>query len=114
MANDLNIDVASRLSVACAYGLLGSAIFAVLWLPLIAVAAAFAVGFVILNAHVYAFLGRKRGPWFMLRAIPWHWLYYLYSGAAFAVATLEYPFSRPRAGAASMTTDAGLSSVEAR
>ena len=114
MANDLNIDVASRLSVACAYGLIGSVIFAVLWPPLIAVAVAFAVGLVILNAHVYAFLGRKRGPWFVLRAIPWHWLYYLYSGAAFAVATLEHPFSRSRADAASMTTDAGLSSVEAR
>ena len=112
MANDLNIDVASRLSVACAYGLVGSLALAVLWRPLIAVAAAFVLGLIVLNAHVYAFFRRKRGAWFALRAIPWHWLYYLYSGAAFVVATLEHVFSR-RASSA-LTPDAGLPRMEAR
>jgi GT2 family glycosyltransferase len=114
MANDLNIDVASRLSVACAFGLVGSSVLALLWPPLVFAAALFMLGLIALNGHVYAFLGRKRGVWFAVRAIPWHWLYYLYSGAAFGVATLEHLFSRPRAGAASLTTDAGLSRMEAR
>ena len=114
MVNDLNIDVASRLSVASAFGLVGSSILAIVEPRLLAMTVLCAVGLLALNTHVYVFLSRKRGLWFALRAIPWHWLYYLYSGAAFAVATLEHPFSRPHAGAASMTTDAGLSSVEAR
>jgi GT2 family glycosyltransferase len=113
MANDLNIDVASRLSVACAFGLVGSLVTAVLWPPTLALAALCALGLVVLNAHVYGFLARKRGLWFALRAVPWHWLYYLYSGAAFAVATLEHLVSRPRAGG-TVTLRDGLSRMEAR
>jgi GT2 family glycosyltransferase len=113
MANDLNIDVASRLSVACAFGLIGSSMFAVLWTPMLALAALCALGLVVLNAHVYGFLARKRGLWFALRAVPWHWLYYLYSGAAFIVATLEHIFSGPRASNTATMHD-GLSRMEAR
>jgi GT2 family glycosyltransferase len=113
MANDLNIDVASRLSVACALGLVGSSVFASLWPPMVFAAALFMVGLIALNGHVYAFLSRKRGVWFAVRAIPWHWLYYLYSGAAFAMATLEHVLCRPRSSA-TVTPDTGLSSMEAR
>jgi hypothetical protein len=36
------------------------------------------------NRRLYAFLLRERGPWFLLRVLPLHWLYFLYSGLAFA------------------------------
>jgi glycosyltransferase involved in cell wall biosynthesis len=40
---------------------------------------------VIVNRDVYAFFTRKRGWWFAARAIPMHWFYYFYSGAAFVI-----------------------------
>lgn len=41
-----------------------------------------------LNASLYRFFWRKRGMWFAIRAIPWHWVYYAYSGLAFGVGTV--------------------------
>ena len=41
-----------------------------------------------LNAPLYRFFQRKRGWWFALRVIPWHWLYYTYSGLGFVWGTL--------------------------
>ncbi len=42
-----------------------------------------------LNAPLYRFFQRKRGWWFALRVIPWHWLYYAYSGLGFVWGTLD-------------------------
>jgi hypothetical protein len=39
----------------------------------------------IFNAPVYRFFLQKRGLWFMIRTLPWHWFYYFYSGLAFAI-----------------------------
>ncbi|MGB7159509.1 MAG: glycosyltransferase [Tepidisphaeraceae bacterium] len=111
MANDLNIDVASRLSVMCVFGLIGSLFFAILWPPVLVVAGLCLVGLLVLNAHLYVFLARKRGLFFALRAMPWHWLYYLYSGAAFGVATIEHLFRRAPGGS---PVSSELSHAEAR
>ena len=51
--------------------------------PLLAIAWA-------LNAHFYRFLARRRGVLFALRAVPWHWFYFLYSSVAFAFGTAHY------------------------
>lgn len=40
---------------------------------------------IILNADLYLFFLRKRGVWFSLLAIPMHLLFYIYSGATFAI-----------------------------
>lgn len=88
--NDLNINVSSRICVVLVYLLLVSMLaawrFPILW---------FVVGFLAmalfgLNASLYHFFWQKRGLLFMLAAIPWHWLYYLYSGLAFAVAFVRH------------------------
>jgi hypothetical protein len=34
---------------------------------------------------LYRFFAKKRGAWFALRCIPWHWAYYFSGGLAFAV-----------------------------
>lgn len=39
----------------------------------------------ILNRKLYHFYVRKRGVWFMIRVIPCHILYYIYSGVTFAL-----------------------------
>ena len=53
---------------------------------------------VLLNRHVYAFFLQKRGFWFAVGVLPWHWLYYLYSSATFAICAVanytRLPFSR--------------------
>jgi GT2 family glycosyltransferase len=100
---DLNLQTSHRISVALAVllalSLLALAAAPGLWpLPLI-----FAGGLLHLNRDLYAFFRRKRGPWFMLAAIPWHWLYYLYNSLSFTLGTLIYfvrgARSRPAADA---------------
>lgn len=87
LINDLNLDVSSRLSTLLVGLLLLT--LPLLWLPIMWIVAGFCmVGLLVLNRDLYHFLLRKRGIWFALRAIPWHWFYYFYSGAAFAVGTL--------------------------
>lgn len=44
-------------------------------------------GLLWLNRGFYGFLRRLRGTAFTLAAIPWHWLYFLYSSVAFGVGT---------------------------
>ena len=82
--NDLNLRQSHRLSVLMVFGLLGALLAVGLWDWPAAVAAALALGLLVLNADVYRFFWRKRGWWFALRAVAWHWTYYLYSGLGFA------------------------------
>ena len=72
---DLNLQTSNRVSVACVY---------LLWAALAAAA------LLVFNAPLYAFFLRRRGPLFLLAAIPWHWLYYTYNGVCFALGTLAY------------------------
>ncbi|HAA30816.1 MAG TPA: glycosyl transferase [Cyanobacteria bacterium UBA8553] len=88
--NDLNLSFSNRLSVALTFGLIG-ALFAALWLPgFLAVAGVLNVFLLAINAPVYRFFLDKRGFWFTLQVIPWHWLYFFYSGLAFLVGTVNY------------------------
>jgi len=85
LPNDLNLRLASRVSVGLVYGLLAAGVGARWWPASFVVAGLLAVLLLTLNAPLYRFFWRKRGPWFALRTVPWHWLYYFYSGLAFAV-----------------------------
>ena len=85
-ANDLNIGWSGRLSVLAAGGLTGALLGAWLWPPLLVLAGALALALFVLNWPLYRFFLQMRGPLFALRAIPWHWFYFLYSGIAFALA----------------------------
>ncbi|MEE9604068.1 MAG: glycosyltransferase family 2 protein [Candidatus Scalindua sp.] len=53
------------------------------------------VNFLILNRELYSFYVRRKGLMFMLRVIPLHLLYYLYSGISFVVCWISYRFSIP-------------------
>jgi glycosyltransferase involved in cell wall biosynthesis len=83
---DLNLRPHHRISAALV-GLLVLAPGAAFFSPRIAAgaAAALVVALLVLNRDLYGFFLRKRGAWFLARSIPAHWLYYLYSAAAFAV-----------------------------
>jgi GT2 family glycosyltransferase len=90
MVNDLNLDTHSRLSVVLVYVLMAALALSP-WMGLAAVAAGLASwGLIALNLPTYQFLQRQRGVGFMLQSIPWHWLYYAYSGLAFGLGTVRH------------------------
>lgn len=85
---DLNLRVSHRLSAGLCWLLIG-AVAATFLSPISWVAVSgIVVALLGLNLDLYRFLMAKRGFWFTLRAIPLHWLYYLYSSAAFAYVLL--------------------------
>jgi GT2 family glycosyltransferase len=98
LINDLNLKISSRISVMLIYGMMGltmlglfkgatqTAIAPPFWMI-------FGLIFLILlqiNLPVYRFFLRKRGWWFTVQVVPWHWLYYLYSGLAFAIGWIRH------------------------
>ncbi len=94
--NDLNLKVSSRMSVMLIYGLLGLMLGAWWWSGAIVVAGVLSLSLLALNVPLYRFFQRKRGLWFTLRVVPWHWFYYFYSGLAFAIGVMRYLFSGRR------------------
>jgi GT2 family glycosyltransferase len=92
--NDLNLGVSSRLSVILVFGLLAAFAGAIWWLGSLAIAVIMSLLLLAINAPVYHFFLTKRGFWFTIRVIPWHWFYYLYGGLAFGVGTVQYLFYR--------------------
>lgn len=94
--NDLNVRVSSRISVLLTYGSLGSLIGAWWWAGFWALAATLGFALLALNAPLYRFFHCKRGLWFAIRALPWHWLYYLYCGLAFVIGVVRYLAPRQR------------------
>lgn len=94
--DDLNLKWSSRISV-----------MAVFMLPLILIGSMFAPWLLILSAFLmvvllglnwdlYRFFKDKRGLGFAVKAIPWHWFYFFYSGLAFAIGYVKYQIKRLR------------------
>ena len=88
--NDLNIGMSGRASVMLMFALLIALLLSP-WKPLLLVGAAvMGLMLFIFNVRLYRFFLEKRGLRFAVQAIPWHWLYFVYSGAAFAIGTLRH------------------------
>lgn len=89
---DLNLDTASRRSVVASFLLVAAVLTSLAWSAAagLVAAGACAAALLWLNRSLYAFFGRKRGPWFAARAVAMHWLYFLYGGAAFAVGVAQH------------------------
>lgn len=90
--NDLNLKVSSRISLVLTYGLIVALITAYWWSDTLVIAGGLSLTLLLLNLPVYQFFYQKRGLWFALRTIPWHWLYFFYGGLAFAIGTVRYHF----------------------
>ena len=87
--NDLNLKWSSRVSVMLTYTFMASLFAAIRW-PAALIVAALAAGVLLMvNLPLYSFFLRKRGPWFALRAISCHWLYFAYSGLAFGIGVIR-------------------------
>jgi GT2 family glycosyltransferase len=92
--NRLNLSVALRVSVICAYVLLVT-------LPLVpfvrlapVVAATALLALIGLNMPYYAWLARHRGAAFAIRAVPAHWVHHLCNGLSFAIGTVLFALAR--------------------
>jgi glycosyltransferase involved in cell wall biosynthesis len=87
---DLNLQVSSRVCVVASYGILIALVGSVVWPWLFGVAVCLAALLLSLNATLILFFHRKGGWWFAARATAWHYLYFLYSGLAFAIVTSKH------------------------
>jgi glycosyltransferase involved in cell wall biosynthesis len=88
--DDLNLTISSRISVIAAYMVL-VCLPAAVWFPWFVVPAAFSAMLLFwLNRDLYGFFMNKRGLGFTLKAIPWHWFYFFYSGLAFAIGYVKH------------------------
>ena len=96
-SSDLNLRWSSRLSVVLVYGVCVGLFLSVFWPMLIWVAVLCAIALFTINLPVYQFFYRKRCLLFTAQVIPWHWLYYFYSGLAFIIGTLRHHLLQIRA-----------------
>jgi glycosyltransferase involved in cell wall biosynthesis len=105
---DLNLTYSSRvssiavglLSMGCIILLLAFAgLLRIPLLPLFAAMALLVILLMVLNSDTYRFFLQKRGWWFTTRAVVFHWLYYLYSGATFFLCAVVYFAGLPFASA---------------
>jgi len=87
--NDLNLKISSRLSVVLIFVIIGLLIAGIWKLALVGIALGFFALLLAVNRPLYRFYYTKRGLWFMIRAIPWHCVYYLCCGLAFTVGLLR-------------------------
>jgi glycosyltransferase involved in cell wall biosynthesis len=94
LINDLNTSTSARLSVVLAFTSV-ILLFLSYWDPLALFGALGAVAMLlVLNRSLYRFFLQKRGFRFAIQSIFWHWLYFIYSGAAFAIGGLRHTFSQ--------------------
>lgn len=92
--NDLNLKTTSRISVIAVYLLLlslGSSVVIPWGLVPVCLLIVLLLG---LNWDLYRFFFCKRGLRFALMTIPWHWLYFGYSGLAFVIGVVMYQIKK--------------------
>ena len=94
MPSDLNLGWSSRLSVILVYSFLLSLLACWWQWKLLILAAIISILLININASVYRFFSDKRGVLFALSVLPWHWLYYFYSGLAFVIGIFSLKFSK--------------------
>ncbi len=91
---DLNLNYANRLSVVLTFTLIGAAVAGAVYHWLWWMSPVITLGLLIINLDVYRFFYHKRGLLFTLQVIPWHWLYFLYGGGAFAYGAFKHYLGR--------------------
>jgi glycosyltransferase involved in cell wall biosynthesis len=96
MLDDLNLRWSGRISVALAWLIVVALVTAWAWPRALAVVGLGAVALTWTNRSLYRFFLHKRGLSFTLQALPWHWLYFFYSGLAFALGAGGRAYERMR------------------
>ncbi len=94
LINDLNLKFSNRISGILSYVLLTTGVagfgYPILWtLSVISGLSLFMI-----NYPLYRFFFNRRGFWFTLGSLSYHWLYYLYSVLAFIIGLSRFYFLR--------------------
>ena len=92
--NELNVSPANRLCVALIFALVVALMLTLLWPGAWMAAGTITILLLIISSPLYLFFVRKKGLLFTLAVIPWHWLYYFYSGLAFTIGSLRHLANR--------------------
>lgn len=92
IVNDLNLSWTNRVSILFIYSLLILIILS-FWLNFLYLfIIAIIISLLIINRKVYYFFYHKKGLFFTLNTIIWHWLYYLYGGLGFILGIVLFRF----------------------
>jgi len=92
--DDLNLKLTSRISVICIYMIIITLLLT-LFIPWLFVPAFFFMMLLFaLNRDLYRFFKDKRGLFFAVKTIPWHWFYFFYSGMAFFIGYVNFKIKR--------------------
>lgn len=94
LLNDLNVRWSNRLSAAAVLAALATLAAGLRWPSLWLLTGGLTLVLLWLDAPLYAFFRRRRGAIFAAGAIACHWLYYLYSSAAFAFVVMRHLWTR--------------------
>jgi len=94
VVNDLNVRSRDRVSVGLAFVALLALPAAWLWPPLLAVTAIALLAVVLLNAPLFRFYLRQRGPLFALGTLPLYWVFLLICGVGAALGLLRHLLAR--------------------
>ena len=90
LINDMNLKTTDRMS-AVLVGLSVAIFPLVFWkTPFVLLLAALLIAILYLNRNIFIFFATVRGPVFAAMAYPWQFMYFLYSGACFAVCLARY------------------------
>jgi glycosyltransferase involved in cell wall biosynthesis len=84
LPNDLNLDTSSRLSAIGVYMLPVALAISLVQPAALLVALGLVLVLLACNRSLYSFFLTHRGAWFLIRALPLHWLYFAYSALAFS------------------------------
>lgn len=82
--NDLNLKTSDRMSVVLLYLSMAALLGGFVSIGFVGAAGLGLGALFILNFNLYRFFQKKRGTFFALAVIPWHWLYLFYCGLAFS------------------------------
>ncbi len=90
LPNDLNLQTPQRWSTAVTFFMMFALISSLFWSPALLFLPLCMFALLGLNQDFYTFLRENRGWRFVLMALPWHWLYYFYSGTSFILGVVWY------------------------
>ena len=90
LPNDLNVRASGRASVMLSWLLAGAFAVAPVKPVFLAGAGLSGLALLVINSPLYLFFARKRGLLFAAATIPWHWLYFFYSGLALVIGLFQH------------------------
>ena len=92
--NDLNLKTGDRISVVLTFSIVIALLLATQSPKILIIAAVLSLLLLKLNMPVYSFFYEKRGLFFALRTIPWHFFYFFYGGLAFTIGCTHHLFMK--------------------